>query len=74
MSKTTNRSRPPHHLDASSPDSGTHREIEQAREASYVAFLHRHPWATDAYEIGFTSQATIERQRDRATKEYEMLS
>jgi hypothetical protein len=27
--------------------------IATARRAKYVAFLHRHPFATDAYELGF---------------------
>src|SRR5699024_3941619 len=28
-------------------------DIAAARRADYVAFLHRHPFATDAYELGF---------------------
>lgn len=37
------------------PPSGvTHPDdIASARRTKYVAFLHRHPFATDAYEIGF---------------------
>lgn len=30
-------------------------DIASARQAKYVAFLHRHPFATDAYELGFLS-------------------
>jgi hypothetical protein len=29
-------------------------EIAEARRAAYIGFLHRHPFATDAYELGFT--------------------
>ncbi|WP_435180977.1 DUF6610 family protein [Halorussus sp. AFM4] len=29
--------------------------IEEAREAKYIGFLHRHPFATDAYELGFVT-------------------
>jgi hypothetical protein len=28
-------------------------DIAAARQADYVAFLHRHPFATDAYDLGF---------------------
>lgn len=31
------------------------QELAAAQQASYVAFLHRHPWATDAYELGFVT-------------------
>jgi len=29
--------------------------IVEAQQTDYVAFLHRHPFATDAYELGFTT-------------------
>ncbi|WP_273836951.1 DUF6610 family protein [Halococcus sp. PRR34] len=32
---------------------GNGDDIAAARQADYVAFLHRHPFATDAYELGF---------------------
>lgn len=28
-------------------------EFQSARRAEYVGFLDRHPFATDAYELGF---------------------
>ena len=28
-------------------------DVAAARQAEYIAFLHRHPFATDAYELGF---------------------
>ena len=36
-----------------SPSSGTKREIAAARQATSVAFLHRAPFALDAYQLGF---------------------
>ena len=30
-------------------------DVAAARQAEYIAFLHRHPFATDAYELGFLS-------------------
>ena len=30
-------------------------DVAAARQADYIAFLHRHPFATDAYELGFLS-------------------
>ena len=36
-----------------SPSSGTKREIAAARQATSVAFLHRAPFAIDAYQLGF---------------------
>ncbi|MFC5973711.1 DUF6610 family protein [Halomarina salina] len=39
-----------------SPDSSIHvQDIETARRAEYVAFLSRHPFATDAHELGFVT-------------------
>ncbi|EMA54887.1 DUF6610 family protein [Halococcus salifodinae] len=32
---------------------GNGDNIAAARQADYVAFLHRHPFATDAYDLGF---------------------
>jgi len=34
---------------------GSKQELAAAQQATYVAFLHRHPWATDAYELGFVT-------------------
>jgi hypothetical protein len=36
-----------------SPSSSTEREISAARQADVVAFLHRAPFALDAYRLGF---------------------
>ncbi|WP_408960534.1 DUF6610 family protein [Natrinema sp. 74] len=36
-----------------SPSSGTAHEIAAARQAASVAFLHRAPFALDAYKLGF---------------------
>lgn len=39
---------------ASTPHSQpTTESIAAARKAQYIGFLHRHPFATDAYELGF---------------------
>jgi len=38
-----------------SGEANQRRTIEATRQADYVAFLHRHPWATDAYELGFVT-------------------
>jgi hypothetical protein len=39
-----------------SPDSSIHvKDIETVRRAEYVAFLSRHPFATDAHELGFVT-------------------
>lgn len=55
MSQTTDRTPQSQQPHSSGAGSETQRPLEQARQASYVAFLHRHPWATDAYELGFTT-------------------
>jgi hypothetical protein len=41
----------PEQADARSVGNGD--DIAVARQADYVAFLHRHPFATDAYDLGF---------------------
>jgi hypothetical protein len=41
--------------DTTATSAGTEQELLAAQQADYVAFLHRHPWATDAYELGFVT-------------------
>jgi hypothetical protein len=53
------RSHPPAPAAGTAPEQvdsgaiGDADDIATARQAKYVAFLHRHPFATDAYELGF---------------------
>ncbi len=47
----------------------TPRGVQEARQADYVAFLHRHPYATDAYELGFT--VGVREDYRLQTKEYQ---
>ena len=56
MSKSSRHPRAP----STTPGSGgqsaeSKQELAAAQQASYVAFLHRHPWTTDAYELGFVT-------------------
>jgi hypothetical protein len=53
------RSHPPASAAGTAPEQSDARsvgyggDIAAARQADYVAFLHRHPFATDAYDLGF---------------------
>jgi hypothetical protein len=43
----------PDHGQADSAGVASPKDIAAARRAEYIAYLHRHPFATDAYEAGF---------------------
>jgi hypothetical protein len=43
----------PDHGKADSAGIASSKDVAAARRAEYIAYLHRHPFATDAYEAGF---------------------
>lgn len=54
----------PHATDSQS----TVQQIEQARQLDYYAFLHRTPYALDAYDLGYTTGVREDYTLQQATK------
>ena len=55
MSSPSDRAAAPPRAAAPAREGTDVEDVAAARQAEYIAFLHRHPFATDAYELGFLS-------------------